>query len=64
MSSRPWDVRLRRVTWEPVPKWSVRRRCSGLSFRKARAYAQHVAGMTSRILVPMAPTQEMVGEEV
>jgi cellulose synthase (UDP-forming) len=27
MSSRPWDVRLRRVTWEPVPKtWSVRRR--------------------------------------
>ena len=28
MSSRPWDVRLRRVTWEPVPQgWSVRRRC-------------------------------------
>ncbi len=27
MSSRPWDVRLRRVTWEPVPAtWSVRRR--------------------------------------
>jgi cellulose synthase (UDP-forming) len=27
MSTRPWDVRLRRVTWEPVPKtWSVRRR--------------------------------------
>ncbi len=27
MSSRPWDVRLRRVTWEPVPTtWSVRRR--------------------------------------
>ncbi len=27
MSSRPWDVRLRKVTWEPVPKnWSVRRR--------------------------------------
>ena len=27
MSARPWDVRLRRVTWEPVPKtWSVRRR--------------------------------------
>ena len=20
MSSRPWDVRLRRLTWEPVPK--------------------------------------------
>src|SRR5918911_3362767 len=28
MSSRPWDVRLRRVTWDPVPSgWSVRRRC-------------------------------------
>jgi cellulose synthase (UDP-forming) len=27
MSSRPWDVRLRRVTWEAVPKWSVRKRC-------------------------------------
>jgi cellulose synthase (UDP-forming) len=27
VSSRPWDVRLRRVTWEPVPRtWSVRRR--------------------------------------
>ena len=27
MSSRPWDVRLRRVTWQPVPStWSVRRR--------------------------------------
>ena len=26
MSTRPWDVRLRRVTWEPVPSWSVRRR--------------------------------------
>ena len=25
MSSRPWDVRLRRVTWDPVPSgWSVR----------------------------------------
>jgi cellulose synthase (UDP-forming) len=28
MSSKPWDVRLRRITWEPYPKtWSVRRRC-------------------------------------
>jgi cellulose synthase (UDP-forming) len=27
MSSRPWDVRLRRVEWEPVPKtWRVRNR--------------------------------------
>jgi cellulose synthase (UDP-forming) len=27
MSSRPWDVRLRRVTWQPVPStFSVRRR--------------------------------------
>jgi cellulose synthase (UDP-forming) len=27
MSSRPWDVRLRRVTWQPVPSgWSIRRR--------------------------------------
>ena len=27
MSSQPWDVRLRRVTWQPVPRrWSVRRR--------------------------------------
>ncbi|MBV8987579.1 MAG: glycosyltransferase [Solirubrobacterales bacterium] len=27
MSARPWDVRLRRVTWEPVPRtWSVRHR--------------------------------------
>ena len=27
MSSRPWDVRLRRVTWDPVPSgWSVRSR--------------------------------------
>jgi cellulose synthase (UDP-forming) len=27
MSSRPWDIRLRRLTWEPVPKTvSVRRR--------------------------------------
>jgi cellulose synthase (UDP-forming) len=27
MSSRPWDVRLRRVTWDPVPSgWSVRQR--------------------------------------
>ncbi len=26
MSSQPWDVRLRRVTWQPVPNWSVRRR--------------------------------------
>jgi cellulose synthase (UDP-forming) len=27
MSATPWDVRLRRVTWEPVPSgWSVRRR--------------------------------------
>src|SRR5436305_13099333 len=28
MASKPWDVRLRRITWEPYPKtWSVRRRC-------------------------------------
>jgi cellulose synthase (UDP-forming) len=28
VSTRPWDVRLRRVTWDPVPSgWSVRRRC-------------------------------------
>ena len=20
MSSRPWDVRLRKITWDPVPK--------------------------------------------
>jgi cellulose synthase (UDP-forming) len=26
MSTRPWDGRLRKVTWEPVPTWSVRRR--------------------------------------
>jgi cellulose synthase (UDP-forming) len=27
VSSRPWDVRLRRVSWQPVPStWSVRRR--------------------------------------
>ncbi len=33
MSSRPWDVRLRRVTWEPVPStFSVRRRVRMLIF--------------------------------
>ena len=27
MSTRPWDIRLRRLTWDPVPKTvSVRRR--------------------------------------
>ncbi|HEY2602539.1 MAG TPA: glycosyltransferase [Thermoleophilaceae bacterium] len=32
MSSRPWDVRLRRVTWQPVPtRFSVRRRVRLLS---------------------------------